>query len=79
MYYTVLGWGKIIIVDSKYLRCGFVLSVTFTYLCGVGSGKNKNYFVPEVPSAKPESKRYSNEARCFGTRCCVGPEEGAAC
>ena len=63
------------IIDSEYLRCGFVLSLYFTYLrCGVGSGKNKNLCVPEVPSAEQASKRYSNEALCFGTRCCVDPE-----
>ena len=62
-------------IDSKYLRCGFVLSLPFTYLrCEVGSGKNKNHCVPEVPSAEQASKRYGYEARCFGTRCCVDPE-----
>ena len=66
-------------VDSKYLRYGFVLSLSLTYLrCGVGSGKNKNNCVPEIPSAEQASKRNSNEARCFGTRCCVGPEAIAA-
>ena len=40
-------------VDSKYLRCSFVLSLSFTDLRrGVGSEKNKIYCVPEVPSAE---------------------------
>ena len=30
--------------------------------------------MPEVQSAEQASKRYGNEARCFGTRCCVDPE-----
>ena len=37
-------------------------------------GENKNHCVPEVPSAEQSSKRYSSEALCFGTRCCVNPE-----
>ena len=40
-------------MDSEHLRCGFVLSLYFTYLqCEVGSGENKNHCVAEVPSAE---------------------------
>ena len=34
----------------------------------------KNCFVPEAPSAEQVSERYSDEACCVGTRCCVDPE-----
>ena len=30
--------------------------------------------MPEVSSAEQASERYSNEARCVGSRCCVDPE-----
>ena len=52
-----------------------MLSLCFTYLrCGVGSGKNNFYYVPEISSAEQASERYSNEARCIGPRWCVDPE-----
>ena len=49
-------------VISKYVRCGVVRK------------KKKKHCVPEAPSAEQVSERYSNEARCVGTRCCVDPE-----
>ena len=52
----ILYWveGKLLyVVDSKYLRCGFMLFLSFTYLrCKVRSGNNNDYFVPEVSSAE---------------------------
>ena len=52
-------------VDSKYLRCGVVRrKKIYIYI----------YCVPEAPSAEQVSERYSNEARCAGTRCCVDRE-----
>ena len=35
--------------------------------------RKKKRCVPEVTVAEHASKRYSNEMRCFGKRCCVGP------
>ena len=49
-------------VDLNYLRCGVVRE------------KKKHHCVPEALSAEQVSERYSNEARCVGTRCCVDPE-----
>ena len=50
--------------------------IFFFYLLTVWSrvGEKKNHCVPEVPSAEQAGERYSNEARCVGTRCCVDPE-----
>ena len=49
--------------------------------CGVRKkgGKAKKHCVPEVLSSEQASKRYSNEARCFGTRYCLDPEVVATC
>ena len=38
------------------------------------AGKEKNHCVPKAPGAEQMSERYSDEARCVGTRCCVDPE-----
>ena len=56
-------------------------TTSFFYLLTVWSRarKKKEHCVPEVPSAEQASKRYSNEALCFGTRCCVDPEVVATC
>ena len=40
--------------------------------------KGKLLCVPEVALNK-QVKRYSNEVRCFGTRCCIDPEVVATC
>ena len=50
-------------------------AISLFYLLTVWSrvGEKKKS-VPEAPSAEQASERYSNEARCVGTRCCVDPE-----
>ena len=40
--------------------------------------RKKKRCVPEVTGAEHASKRYSNEVRRFGKRCCVGPGAVAA-
>ena len=51
-------------------------AISFFYLLTMWSrvGEKKQNCVSEAPSAEQASERYSNEARCVCTRCCMDPE-----